>query len=1178
MPNLLIKTNEENETPERRVGQWNELPNVPTFIENIKTASINTHENGENSDVDSLISGFPSPWARVKLFCKSLENPKGTYREGDAFQEIYRTLQGEWRGLLAVMAIYPDRITLSHAIQLSETTDREDKLDNIPEIFGQMLFDDKKLWPNSEAFIQLIYYRGHLIGGTSPMTVCFTGVDYTIGGDADITWYNGKIFTDPTNSLTNEQLRKLYLFISNLDHNLTISPDPEHNLPALIDQLPQENRDNLNKLHRELSRWKEEIKKLDPHVPEKGPVPKFDVPDRKFEYPYSVLLKSDVPVYYDIDDALFTYTPRKKPEAYERINDIQDFLSTDHYLLGWEGLNLENAPLYYLPIKDLEKGCTYYFSIPLSEEGLERFKVRINSLLRYDSQNGGLSATLSSDGKVISVTLTVLIDGQLVRTPGREYEIKWMQNSEPVILWPDFKSQNWQAYYLYTEYINSSEVQFDPIFLDFSDRLEEGDSTFYIKTGDDSHFCTPKDEPSFVKKIVRYPAGEVDDFKRKYEIYRSEKPVAGLWVKLQEKGEDFRAGFLLLKDDQNPIINEDFRDTVGIGIDFGSNNTCVYYTTEKSNEIGPVQFKNYRMILIGGPENTGRKTVAEANELLFFPSYESDNGQLKSWLHEQDERYTKRTDLKSNAVTGGALVNRPNIKVEAMDERKITTNEGILHYNMKWLTDENGEEKKEAYLNMVWLETCAYLFKNHQKPKILFWSFPGAMREKEKTKLGNIYGNVVLKTPIVEDTKGVGKMEPLPICINKKRTDERGHSITEAEAVFTFATNNADRGLGTNSLFLGIDVGGSTSDIMLMATDAGESTLIAESSIRLSAGAFFNAVKDSPQFRRALVEFNDLNQDIVYVSGIKSIKTDGSKAPFYLNSIFDQLITKENYDRFYNFIWRRSRFVLTIPAYVSGLLLFYSGIMIGQKIKNGNNINEIDIMAMGKGGRIFHWLNAINSDLTEKYYRDCLIKGIEVCLKKPVEQHELKVVFREDIERDNKAEVAKGLCELARESLIAEKTDNNKDSVSQLEKSYTEKDLCGEEGVQLLDLESNKYKSLDTCTELDGSCFEGNLRRLDFSNIDVNKDQPSNFKQFFEIFADFVSHQIELCSDITDRLRTELDNLPVNIKNDIRNNDSEYREALKNSNTGKFEYHQPIIIAEGCRFLTSLIDKIFKIQ
>ena len=121
---------------------------------------------------------------------------------------------------------------------------------------------------------------------------------------------------------------------------------------------------------------------------------------------------------------------------------------------------------------------------------------------------------------------------------------------------------------------------------------------------------------------------------------------------------------------------------------------------------------------------------------------------------------------------------------------------------------------------------------------------------------------------------------------------------------------------------------------------------------------FFDAIIKSDTFRQALVNFHEGSQRSVYVSNIKDVLTEPKKAPYYLNNIFDQLKTPEDYDNFYDAINIDAKFAFTIPAYVTGLLLFYSGMLIGKTIKENNltQIERVDILSFGKGGRIFHWL------------------------------------------------------------------------------------------------------------------------------------------------------------------------------------------------------------------------------
>lgn len=229
-----------------------------------------------------------------------------------------------------------------------------------------------------------------------------------------------------------------------------------------------------------------------------------------------------------------------------------------------------------------------------------------------------------------------------------------------------------------------------PIFKWGGEFLKNIDGEFW--TGD--YEPTPDQEKLVdVKKLVTYPAGQGENLP-KYNIVGADKPLAGLSVSVKDTGKEVHAGFLIFR----PQVIEDrtafeMRGTATVGIDFGSNNTCVYYN-EDNKGATPVHFENYRSVLVG-QENNDPKAIAENNELLFFTNYSSNNGQTKSWLHEHDNRYNCYNE--SLEVAGGVPVNRPNVLVKKMDQYEITTQAGILHYNMKWLDDDKGKQKKGAF-------------------------------------------------------------------------------------------------------------------------------------------------------------------------------------------------------------------------------------------------------------------------------------------------------------------------------------------------------------------------------------------------------------------------------------------------------------------------------------------------
>lgn len=1109
-------------------GNWNDLNMASSYIQGIQTGKILDDVSADK--ISALISGVPTPWARAKLFkfaLGTLANPDPTIK-ASGLTQFYEMLHGEWRGILAVMALYPDRIRISKPVTMNVNGGDYD----IASAFGRMLFNDKDIWSNQDAlaknpdeqpYIHLIYYKDQLVGGTSPLTGVFTGVNYSnLSATEGISWYRNGKFEDPMQYLSPDQLQKLYLFVKNMNGNLDAF---EAKVNHFRDGDQKLSIDGFKTKSRE---WESEIlKQAKGQLRDKGPIPTYGM----MNCPYSTLFKSDIPVYMK-EDYTFTYSDGTQVK---KIGDIQNLLSTDGYLLGWVEDNnqrhkLSEAPIYYLQVKDLRNNSTCYFSLPLSQMGIDIFKNRLGELLDYNvGGHSHLTGSINDTGDTLSVTMVVEIDGESVTLNTREYKIEWMEGISKVIVWPNFVSDKWNKYYLYSEFTTESKNKFLPIFKYDGKIMLDGNG----------EFLTPAYQPEpnetidvDIRPLVSYPAGQGEDLP-KYNIIASDKPFEGLEAIVQKGGHEARAGYLMIR---HGIIKDltsiDMNSTAVVGVDFGSNNTCVYYNA--NDQTTPIQFENNRAVLVGN-ENEDRRANAGNDELLFFTNYPAENGQLKSWLHEHDSRYNCYN--QSEEVAGGVPVNRPNVIVREMNEREITTQAGVLHYNMKWLDDQKGLEKKRAYLKTIWLQACAYLYKNKIRPEEITWSHPGSMMESDINDYEKIFGDLVKITPISS-----GRRPKL----NEK-------CPTEAEAVCSFALSQ-DFGLSGNNMFLGIDVGGSTSDILLMGKDpnnANKATLYRESSVRIAAGVFFDAIIKSDTFRQALVNFHESNQKTVYVSNIKEVLTEAKKAPYYLNSIFDQLKSPDDYDRFYESIDRDAKFAFTIPAYVTGLLLFYSGMLIGKTIKEEglDNVENVDVLSFGKGGRIFHWLPvSAGQRATREYYSACLNAGVKCVVDKDV-----NVKYRQEIAVDNKAEVAKGLCD-------------PKDIVKK--HKLEDRDICGEIGVKYL-VPDGSMKTLSVEDELNGDYFANDMGNFDFSKV-------TNFETYMNIFIEFVSQKTKMYRSADSELRDDLSDLPNRISSYICNNDHEYRKAKEKAKTGdNFHYHQPIIIAEGICFLNTLIRKAF---
>ena len=1142
----LIKSTEGTKSnPE---GKWYIHDQIKPFIQGIIAGDLDI-----NQVSSTLISGVPTPWARAKLFWFAFDylQRQDANITTSGLLDFYGILKDEWRGLMALIALFPDRISFSEPIYLNP---KESNLFELTGAFGRMLLDDADIWtdqiakqrnPDELPYVQLLRYNGQVIGGVSPFSIVFPAVEYSnLKNVSDINWYRNGKFEDPTRFLDKDKIQKLYLFLKNINGNFA---EYEEN----INISRPNNKLDLSGLKNHLRKWEKDIELKESNLQKNGTVAKYS----NLAMPYKNLLAS-VQKVYQLHSGEFTFDkPADTSLIKAELSDLQNILKEDKKIIGWFESSdhknpLSKAAVYYLKVNDVRdtENPTKYFALPLSMEGIQMFTQQLGRLVSHQDPKFDIVGKISEQGNLI-VDLTVSIDNQPYKLNSKEYEIEWATTNNKVIMWPDFVSDNWDAYYLYSEYpLNLQGIKFVPFFKRGQEQkiitLERphGDKIIKSVVFSNSPEDELKDVALDITNLVSYPAGQVSQEMHKYEVMKSNRPISGLEIRIENAGKSQLAGYLIVKNPNDEsmgerkiadLTTETINQDAVVGIDFGSSNSCVHYTITNSSA-QPTLFKNRRLALVGIDADGG--SIAERDELLFFSNEATLNGQIKSWLHEHDVRYIGAH--KDKEIAGGVAVNEKNILVKEMDKQIIKTQAGILNYNMKWLSDEMGLSKKTAFLKSLWLSICADLYAQKHAPKELRWSFPGSMSAFDLNQYNAIYnGQLPSITPIFDkDTKA--RLRPLSVI-----------EQTEAESVCKYALSK-ELGLN-NNLFLGIDVGGSTSDILILAKDISANNdprLYKQSSVRIAAGVFFDAVIKSAKFRKAIFDYHQ-GQKRITVENIEEIKSEGHKSPFYLNSIFDQL-TDDDFSAFYSFIGREASFVYAIPAYVTGLLIFYSGKLCAKTIKENNltAVKEVHLMPFGKGGRLFHWLQTIpGSNTTNAYYEECFKKGYGEGAEA------IKLIYRSDITVDNKSEVSKGLA--VDRSLIY---DRNVRFTS---------DIFAEKNIRYL--KDGQFVAFDEDEVIADEYFE-RIGQFEFP------EKLENFETFLRIFIDFVGHKAGLVREIAvleNRSKELTGRLAAFIEND-----AEYTKARNaKQQSGRFDYRFPIFVAEGMCYLEQiLIPEIFK--
>lgn len=1169
--NLVAKAKVGVTTDQTGVNQWLTLTNSDSFISNLETNQGNAN-NDSVEQFNTLVSGVPSPWARVNLTSYALldETPAGDTR---ILIESYRRMRDEWRGLIAAYVLNSDRFKLSKPIPLSGKTIEESygRLDTLT-VLGKMLFKDLHLWKYSTEdklpYIQMLYYshdgatkeRPLLIGATSPTTLFFLSSNYSLKGVcSDIYWIDdeGK-FTDPTKPLYRERInsnegdksaiKKVVSFLKN------ISSNTEAYVDALVKVCGDEKREHILRMSENMNKfiqnWLRDIADISPDfvnvdkntvpvsinsaVMPAGPIAKlFDLKYTYYWFDGSFLLSNN-----GIDGAI-------------EIANAQELFVESNYLLGFRTDDIErfkNAPITYIHAQDKQSN-NYFCALPFSRFAIEKcLRKEIDQIVKGNNDKVKIIGTVN--GEVIKVVLRAQFTaGTWVDIVSKEYTIIIPDVMGHVFTWPNFASKIWNKYYFYSEYpTNGSGIKVMPVFKSLD---EESVIDF------DKAQINNLSEDMAEMYLVKYPINKVDSTAHRYEIMRSKYPVSLLAVKVNRDDREHSAGYLVLKTQTDSPANRNAMriitteaDTLvptNVGIDFGSTNTCAYYSSRNEESSHAVPFTNRRLALLGF--DNALCNLAQKHELYFISNEEpiNRNGQIKSWLHLHNPLYYDEAKA-ANELVGGVPVNETNITVHAITENEITTNAGTLCSNMKWLSDRKGRDCKSSYMTTVWLQICADLFDSNKKPDKLSWSYPSAMSRRDVLDMKRIYQNL--------------KQTPIENVVVRNIS-----SHTESEAVCSYAMTK-EVALTEKRLFLGIDIGGSTSDILIMGRRNGDVELFSQCSLRIAANHFFKAINSSERFRKALHRFHNSGTTKVRVINIDDIISTNQeiyqRSPYYLNNIFDQLNGGEFF-KFYNSLCQNASFAFSLPAYVTGILVFYAGMLVRNTIRVNSldGIEQVNMRYYGKGGRTFEWIFSVYEEEAKAFYRKCFRAGFgDDAIKFKCDN--LDDLFNGNTV-ENKSEVAMGLVNLNTNIKGIYQADDEDELATPTEFMS---EVFGEPGFTYTNRNGERL-----------SIGELEIVNGEFYHSLNNPDEFSNFFKFINIYAEFLSNSGVADLDIINLLkkgRTRIENVMQ-----FFDNDKEYRKYQDELNGAvdeiKPSYRMPVFIAEALYYMEKvLLPNVFK--
>jgi len=789
---LAIKVHAKTE-PNGVEFAWDKIPQLEVFTKNILIPEIAVDKDGNSAvNIGTIVSGIPSVFARANLFKSALDNIQDKEAEASGLMLFYKSLLSEWKGLISCIALnYKDievnRIHLAYSDghQLINTA-------NIYEptgAFGNMLFERQPLWcdqslannADKTPFIDVISFKGNVVGGTSPDSFLFTSVAYNLKDKLPfVNVQNGK-FIDPLKSELNPQeLFTLYGYAKHILHNVENFRLNYADLAELI-------RPEYGNMSICLQAWIDEMivyqqKKGYPKLAHQAPPEVGNL----FNYPFSILFNystelfgSEGIIYSESGEGRIIFDPKDL-----LLPDTTEIAQIDFGKEGIETRNyLRSKPILLLAAETKGQPDNYaYFTLPLTPLALNVFGATLDALVSIvDTSNVKSRLTAIYDpndknGERLTVNLKLFTEtgDEIIKEVIYKITPESIRGKD-ILMWPNFISKQWNRYFLYSEIPhNDAQFQATPFIGNVDDDffriiLDEKGIPLYLANNGRAAII-PEKYGAIKAQLHVTSNNAVADNKYKYEIYESNKPFKG--VKFAHAGIDCGFGIIRYDGSGNtqslPVNMLNSPRTLSpafLGVDFGSTNSSIAYFSDQRNEVcESLKLTNKRVSLLATDAKNNDKRHALEDEIFFFQNDEILTNSIKSVLTIHDSRRIindtnmLNDSLMAQAVKGGFPCFERNLPIEnAEDNRYILSYNRVgraeLVYNMKWSTQPIDKSYKTAYLSSLLLHVYAQLFIEGHEPHTLKWSYPSSMGKELLSEYRGIWDSLKEISPIVGDVK-----------------------------------------------------------------------------------------------------------------------------------------------------------------------------------------------------------------------------------------------------------------------------------------------------------------------------------------------------------------------------------------------------------------------------------------
>lgn len=829
---------------------WDSIKELPNFTKNIVIPEIAVDKEGNSSvDIGSIVSGMPTVYARANLFKNALDAVTDKDAEAAGLMRFYKSLISEWKGFIACIAldykdIQIDRVHLAYSDgkRIGDTINLYEALG----AFGNVLFERQPLWCDQSLsnnadkipFIDVISFKGYVVGGTSPDCFVFSSVSYRIKEKLPFVNINNGKFIDPLQSeLKPEELFKIYGYAKHILNNIDKFKKNFDGLEGLL-------KPEYSNIYGCIQNWMFDMVK---YQEAKG-YPKLErqTPPEVgslFNYPFSLLFNFSTELYgsegiISNDPGMegnIPFDPKNLllPESTEiaQIDFGKEGAETKNYL--------RSKPLLLLEASTKGQANNFaYFTLPLTPLALNVFGANLTALVGLD-ESSNVKSRISAmydpndkDGEKLIVQLKLFtntgneITKQIIYRVTRDSII-----GQDILLWPNFISKQWNRYFLFSEIPhNDTRFQATPFIGNVNDDFfriilnEKGEPLYLANNGKAA--VIPEKYGNIRVDMHITSNNAVADNKYKYEIYESNQPFKG--IKFSHAGTD--CGFGIIRYDgtgtnrslptnmlKNPVVD---LAPAYLGVDFGSTNSSIAYFSGGTNEVcKSLKFNNRRISLLSNDAKNNDERPAIEDEIFFFQNDEIISNSIKSVLTIHDSRRLVNADnisndsLASQAVKGGFPCFEKNLPIEnATNNRYFLSYNRVgkaeLVYNMKWSTQRIDKSYKKAYLSSLLLHVYAQLFVEGHEPHTLKWSYPSSMGKGLLSEYRAIWDSLKEVSPIESkinletyppsDLADIGDTEGSSWVNTATGSDWGG--IATSDPGSGWGSNNDTKGWGENTI------------------------------------------------------------------------------------------------------------------------------------------------------------------------------------------------------------------------------------------------------------------------------------------------------------------------------------------------------------------------------------------